>query len=173
MPTNPTKSVRSIRFYVFRLANFIQKSDFFPRRLRPALLRLAGLNIGNVRIQPSVNFLAGEISIADGAYINTGALIDATAPVTIGSKVFIAPRVNIITATHEIGDADMRAGGRAPSPITIEDGVWIGTAASILPGVTIAKGCVVAAGAVVTKCTATNGLYAGVPAKRIKELPVT
>lgn len=164
--------VRIWRFYFFRIANLVQKSDLFPRKFRPALLNLGGLDISSVRIQSNVEFLAGEISIGEGSYINTGTLLDATAPIRIGCRVFIAPRVNLITATHEIGDEDMRAGGRAPSPIVVGDGVWIGTAATVLPGVTIARGCIVAAGAVVNRSTEPNGLYAGVPARRIRDLPV-
>jgi maltose O-acetyltransferase len=163
---------RSIRFYLFRIANRIQKSDFCPRKFRPFFLRSVGLHIGSVRIQTGVDFLAGDISIDDGAYINTGTLFESAAPIKIGRNVYIAPRVNLITATHKIGSEKMRAGDRAPAPITIDDGVWIGTAATILPGVSIAKGCIIAAGAVVTRSTAPNGLYAGVPARRMRDLPV-
>lgn len=167
------RHVRARNSYFFRIANIIQKSGLFPRRLRPKLLGWVGLDIDpTVRIQKDVDFLAGSVTIAEGAYINTGTLIEPVAPIAIGRKVFIAPRVNLITATHVIGDEHMRAGDAMPAPITIGDGVWIGTAATVLPGVTIADGCVIAAGAVVNRDTLPNGLYAGVPARRIRDLPV-
>ena len=50
------------------------------------------------------------------------------------------------------------------------DGCWICAGCTILPGVTIGEGCVIAAGSVVNKDCAPDGLYAGVPAKRIKDL---
>ena len=72
--------------------------------------------------------------------------------------------------THELGGKNQRAGKHKYQNITIEDGVWIGASCTILPNATIANGCVIAAGSVVTQSTEPNGLYAGVPAKRIKEL---
>ena len=55
-------------------------------------------------------------------------------------------------------------------PIKIVDDCWIGANTTIMPGVTIAKGCIIAANSLVTKYTEPNGLYVGKPAKRIKEL---
>lgn len=70
---------------------------------------------------------------------------------------------------HVAGISCQLAG--SPQPITVGDGCWIGARAVILPGVTIGDGCVIAAGAVVSKDCAPNGMYAGVPARRIRELP--
>ncbi|MCR4913326.1 MAG: acyltransferase [Lactobacillus sp.] len=55
-------------------------------------------------------------------------------------------------------------------PVKIDDGCWIGANVTILPGVHIGKGCVIGAGAVVNKDCEPNGVYVGVPAKRIKDL---
>lgn len=55
-------------------------------------------------------------------------------------------------------------------PTLIKDGCWVGANVTIIPGVTIGEGCIIAAGAVVTKNCEPDGLYAGVPAKRIKDL---
>ena len=57
-----------------------------------------------------------------------------------------------------------RAGQPTVAPIVVGDGCWIGTRATLLPGVTVAPGCIVAAGAVLTRDTRPNGLYGGVPA---------
>jgi acetyltransferase-like isoleucine patch superfamily enzyme len=59
--------------------------------------------------------------------------------------------------------------GRDRDGIVIDDDVWIGAHASVLDGVRIARGCVIGAGAVVTKSTEPYGVYAGVPAKPIGE----
>ena len=79
--------------------------------------------------------------------------------------------VTFCCVSHEIGDSNRRAINHIDKDIIVEDGVWIGANALILPGVTIKKGCVIGAGAVVTKDCEENGLYVGCPAKRVKNLP--
>ena len=103
-------------------------------------------------------------------YLNRQVLIDASAPVRIGKHVQFGQRASIITSTHEIGAAAMRGGDSRVAPVTIGDGCWIGAGAMILPGVTVASGCVIAAGAVVARETEPDGAYAGVPARRVKDL---
>ena len=66
-------------------------------------------------------------------------------------------------------DIPMIQQGVSNKGIEIKDNVWIGANVTILDGVTVASGCVLAAGSVVTKSTEPNGVYAGVPARRIKE----
>ncbi|WP_139178725.1 DapH/DapD/GlmU-related protein [Curtobacterium sp. MCBA15_005] len=92
------------------------------------------------------------------------------APVTIGANTAIGMQVLIMTSHHEI-DAEGRwsdvATGR---PVVVEEHVWIGGRATILPGAHIEHDVVVAAGAVVVGRLAAHGVYAGVPAKRIREL---
>jgi maltose O-acetyltransferase len=76
------------------------------------------------------------------------------------------------TSTHEIGSRERRGGKSISIPIKVGNGCWIGARSMILPGVTIGDGCIIAAGSVVTKDCEPNGLYAGTPAKRIKDLPL-
>jgi maltose O-acetyltransferase len=73
----------------------------------------------------------------------------------------------ILTATHNLvdGRVDHR---RASRNVEIGDRVWLGARAMVLPGVTVGDGCVVAAGAVVTRDCEPDGVYAGVPARRIR-----
>lgn len=93
------------------------------------------------------------------------------AKITIGDNVFIAPRVLITTATHNIESSFQRASSKTVhKPVKIDDGCWIGANVTILPGVHIGKGYVIGAGAVVNKDCEPNGVYVGVPAKRIKDL---
>lgn len=102
------------------------------------------------------------------SWINHDVQVDSQA--VIGRGVAIARGAYICTGTHEIGPSFVRAGRFYIKQTVIEDGCWIGAHAVVLPGVTVAKGCVVAAGAVVTRDTDPDGLYAGVPAVRIRDL---
>ncbi|QAV29791.1 acyltransferase [Micrococcus luteus] len=102
-------------------------------------------------------------------YANHGVLIERGA--TVGPTVALGPGAVVLTTTHEMGPSTQRAGETVVHPTVVGEGCWLGAHAVILPGVTVAPGCVVAAGAVVTKDTAPDGLYAGVPARRVKDLP--
>ena len=93
-------------------------------------------------------------------------------PVEIGSHVNLAQGITVTALNHNFGDTEKRIDeqGVSTNPVTIEDDVWIGANAVILPGVTIGNHCVVAAGAVVTKDVPPHSLVAGVPAKVIKQI---
>lgn len=104
--------------------------------------------------------------------MNVGCLLDGEGSITIKRNVHIGPGVKILSGSHVIGPARQRAGRNIASDIVIGNGVWLGAGAMILEGVNVADGCIIAAGAVVTKSTEPHGLYAGVPAKRRKDLPM-
>ncbi len=74
------------------------------------------------------------------------------------------------TTTHKMGTSERRAKEVIEKSIVIGSGTWIGARATIIPGVYVGNGCVIAAGAIVSKDCEPNGLYAGVPARRIKNL---
>jgi maltose O-acetyltransferase len=74
------------------------------------------------------------------------------------------------TRNHQLSNSIQRAGENVDEPIRVGSGTWIGAGTTILGNVVVASGCVIAAGSVVTKDTEENGLYAGVPARRIKDL---
>lgn len=99
-------------------------------------------------------------------YWNEDAIIE------IGDNVTIGFNVSLITASHDILDAEQRADHNkiVCKPITIGRGAWIGAHAIILPGVIIGDGAVVAAGAVVADNVSPNTVVGGVPAKIIKSL---
>ncbi|PZU62885.1 DapH/DapD/GlmU-related protein [Sphingobium sp.] len=79
-----------------------------------------------------------------------------------------------MTATHSVVPSIYRRdrGETKLLRTEIHNGCWIGLGVTILPGIVIGEGCVIAAGSVVNKNCEKNGLYAGVPAKRVKDLPV-
>lgn len=104
-------------------------------------------------------------------YFNTGLNMSVFESVTIGEKVYISENVTIRDSDdHRLTsweESEVQTKGMT-APITIEDNVWIGMNATILKGVTIGTGSVVAAGAIVTKDVPPHCLVAGVPAKVIR-----
>ena len=152
------------------LVNKIGKSDFLPGKLRVLFYRLGGMNIKSAGVRSGCTFKGINIVIEDGAFINHNTFINCSESVIIGKNVYIAFDVLITTNSHEIGRREQRAIGNIRKPISIGNGTWIGARVTILPGVNIGEGCIIASGAVVNKDCESNGLYAGVPAKRIREL---
>jgi maltose O-acetyltransferase len=129
------------------------------------------MKIGEADVWPGVVFSGTRCAIGDGSWVNQGTVIDCRdAAVVIGRNVGVAMGVTFVTTSHQMGPPERRAGALQSQPIQVEDGVWIGAAAVILPGCTIGQGSVIAAGAVVTTSCAPQGLYGGVPAKRIRDL---
>ena len=153
------------------LLNVVAKSHLCPRCLRLAIYRMCGLEIGEAYIWPGVEIHGTRCVIGDGSWINCGVHFDCSeAEVAIGKNVGVAMGVMFVTSSHEIGNSERRAGVMHYQPVTVEDGVWIGARAVILPGCTVGHGCVIAAGAVVAQSCEANGLYAGVPARRVRDL---
>lgn len=105
------------------------------------------------------NFKMGKNSV-----INQKCRLDNRGGIIIGENVSISAEVCILTADHDLQSCDFAGRTR---PVHIEDYVFIGTRAIILPGVTLGKGCAVAAGAVVTRNVPPFTIVAGVPAKPI------
>lgn len=116
-----------------------------------------------------------NMSIGDGTSIPKGSTFYCTiAPLTIGKKVIFGPKPTIITGDHRIdviGKYIMDSNEKLPendAPVIIEDDVWTGANVTILKGVTIGRGSVIAAGAVVTKSCPPYSIIGGVPAKVLK-----
>jgi len=141
--------------------------------LKSFLLRLRGFEIGkNVRIVSSVKIKTKYFSIGDNSFIGYETLIaGGDALIKIGKNVDIAPRCAIISGTHEIGDSTHRADQGVSKEIIIGDGTWIGANTTILAGVTIGNGSIVAAGSLVNDNIESDFLVAGVPARVIRKLP--
>jgi acetyltransferase-like isoleucine patch superfamily enzyme len=104
------------------------------------------------------------LTIGQRSRVNRDCCLDARGGLSIGSDVSISPGVTILTAEHPPGDDEFRVELR---PVRIEDRVFIGMRAIILPGVTLGAGAVVAAGAVVTRDVPELTIVGGVPAKPI------
>lgn len=109
-------------------------------------------------------------TVGDNFFLNVNCKLMDSGKITIGSNVFIAPNVCIITEEHAM-DAEQRlAGLEYTHPVTIGDNVWICTGAMVLPGVTIGDNCVIGAGSVVTKDIPPNSLAVGNPCRVIRTL---
>ena len=105
-----------------------------------------------------------RISVGKHTNINKQCVLDGRGGLTIGDNVDIAQEVNIWTEQHDYNSPIYKSVNK---PVVIEDYVWIASRATILPGVTLGRGTVVACGAVVTKDTPPLSIVAGVPAKII------
>jgi len=149
--------------FLLHLVGYIPSHCF-----RRFLYRLAGIKIGKGSvIHTKARFYDPRNIIIDkDTIVGEGAVLDGRARLIIGSHVDIASEVMIYNSQHDIENENFTA---VDKPVVIEDYVFIGPRAIILPGVTIGKGAIVAAGAVVTKDVPPYAIVGGVPAKIIGE----
>jgi acetyltransferase-like isoleucine patch superfamily enzyme len=112
--------------------------------------------------------ITGPVRIGDGTFINRDCYLRMG--VQIGDRVDIGPFCRLITDSHEIGPTTRRAGTSVGSPIIVGDGSWIGASVTVLGGVTIGPGAIVAAGSVVIRDVPPHTMVAGVPAKHVRDL---
>ena len=120
-----------------------------------------------------INNAVGDVTIGD--YTRIGIHCTVIGPVCIGNHVNLAQGITVTALNHNFTDANSMIDeqGISTKPVIIDDDVWIGANAVILPGITIGRHVVVAAGAVVTKDVPPYSLVAGVPARVIKQLEVS
>lgn len=165
-----SRVVRRTGAVLLELNNFILYCvGYIPsHHVRRFFYRISGTKIGK---GSTVHMWAkfydpSRIEIGKDTIIGEGVTLDGRDTIYIGDHVDIASEVMIYNAQHDIHSADF---GAVSAPVTIEDYVFIGPRAIILPGVTLAKGSVVGAGAVVTKSVEKGMIVGGIPAKVIGE----
>ncbi len=136
--------------------------------IRKYFFRTAGIVIPSTSsLHWKARFFAPEgLRIGENCTLGNDGFYDAREGITIGDCVNIAAEVRIYTREHDIDSPDFAETG---GPVVIEDFVYIGTRVTILPGVRIGRGAVVASGAVVTKDVPEFTLVGGVPAKVIRQ----
>lgn len=125
----------------------------------------------NVDVQKNCRIFHPEnIEIGNNVRIATGALIEGMGKLIIGNNVIFGPDVTIWTANHNYDTPDLLPYDEKViyRPVKIEDNVWIGGKAIILPGITIHEGAVIGMGAVVTKDIPQGAVVGGNPAKILK-----
>lgn len=107
-----------------------------------------------------------QVNFGNGVFINHHLTMMAIGGIDVGNHVQIGPNVTLATDNHDLDNHDLLR----CKPIIIHDDVWIGANATVLPGVEIGEGAVIAAGAVVTKNVPAKSVVAGMPARVIKEI---
>lgn len=141
---------------------------------RRFLLNLVGLRIAHDAKVCGRSWIygQGEVRIGTGSWLGLDARLytHKSSSITIGRECDIGPSVLIVTGSHQIGSTARRAGVGTTLSISIGDGCWLGTRVTVLGGVTIGDGSVVAAGAVVVNDVPPHALVGGVPAKVIRML---
>ena len=151
-----------------RLYLLTQIGDFPSHVVRNFWYRRAGVKLPKTSsIHWKARFFAPEgLRIGQHCTIGNDAFFDGREGITLGDCVNIAAEVRIYTREHDIDSPEFSERG---GPVVIEDYVYIGTRVTILPGVRIGRGAVVASGAVVAKDVPPFMLVGGVPAKVIRE----
>lgn len=135
------------------------------------LFELLGCMGKQVWIEPPFYCDYGNnIYLGDKVFLNFNCTILDPARVTIGDRCFFGPNVQIYTASHPVDKAERARGTETAHEIHIENDVWVGGAAIILPGIRIGTGSVIGAGSVVTKNIPENVFAAGNPCKTVRKL---
>lgn len=113
----------------------------------------------------------GSITLGDDVSLNPYTIAYGHGGLKIGSGVRIAAHTVLIPSNHNFQDKNrpIFQQGETSKGIVVEDDVWMGAGVRVMDGVQVARGCVIAAGAVLTKSTEAFGVYAGVPARKISE----
>ncbi|MFE8922491.1 sugar O-acetyltransferase [Streptomyces rochei] len=139
---------------------------------RGALLReLLGAVGTGVWIEPPLHVAYGSrVRLGDDVYANFGLTLVDDVEIFVGDRVMFAPHVTVSTTGHPVHPDLRRDGTQFSAPVRIEDDVWIGAGAQIMPGVTVGRGSVVGAGSVVTSHVPPMVVVAGAPARVIREI---
>ncbi len=146
----PNQIINKIPFYFIRHAYYRH------------VLRIKIGKGSSIHLNTFIN--RSNIIIGENCSINRSCYLDGRGGISMGDNISISPEVHLISASHDINSEDFRY---IEKRIHIEDYVWIGTRAIILPGVKLGKGSVVASGAVVSKDVLPYTVVGGVPAKAI------
>jgi maltose O-acetyltransferase len=164
-------AIRLINYFtneiVAHIPSFTLRRLWYTKVLGVQLARGAGIHLGCYlwfygpgQIRRSV------VSLGENVRVNRKCTLDVRGGLRVEANASISPEVMILTASHRVDDPAFPVETR---PIVIEENAWIGTRAVILPGVTLGRGCVVSAGAVVTRDVEPYAIVGGVPARKLSE----
>lgn len=169
---NPERDVYADTLFqeAIRISMELNNQYHTPKEIREIMGRLTGKKVDDsFRLFPPFYTDFGKnITIGRDVFINSGCHFQDQGGITIGDGSLIGHNVVLATINHDLSPLNNRENHYAP--IVIEDHVWIGSNVTILPGVTIGRWAVVAAGAVVTKDVEAFTVVGGVPAKEIRKL---
>jgi len=145
--------------------------------IRVWLLRLAGASVGadsvilDVKFTNLYHYGFSRLRIGSRCFLGDEVMLDVRGGITLADDVTVSNRVTIVSHIN-VGYPDHPLQSVYPTReavVLLERGVYIGTAATILPGVTLGHGSVVGAGAVVTKSVPADQVVVGVPARFLKK----
>jgi len=111
-----------------------------------------------------------KISLGDRIYLNANCTLLDGGLISIGDDCLIGPNVQILTINHALSPKERLKKANFASDVVIEDNVWLGAGVIVLPGVTIGSGTTIGAGSIVTQDCDSNYLYAGNPARKIRQI---
>lgn len=141
-----------------------------PEEMRALLSQITGMEIDpSSTLFPPFHVNYGKhTKIGKGVFINFDCVFLDFGGITLEDKVFIAPKVSLLTEGHPLSAEDRHS--LTVAPIHIKRNAWIGAQATIMQGVTIGENAIVAAGAVVTRDVPDNTVVGGIPAKILKAI---
>ena len=153
-----------------RITHKINSEFHTVEEIRELFSQLTGQPVNEtLAVIPPFNTDFGKnIHVGENVFINSGCKMQDQGGIRIGDDVLIGHNACLLTLNHEL-DPENRQ-DMYPKPIHIKSRAWLGSNVTVLPGVTIGEGAVVAAGAVVTKDVDANTIVAGVPAKVIRKI---
>lgn len=166
-----TEKIKFVLYWL--IAGWMPRSSLFPpaKWLRSVFAKwiMGGRNVGkHINIEHGAEFSS---MCCIGDYSGIGIHCTIEGPVVLGKNVMMGPWCNFYTRNHisDRTDTPMQLQGLSvPKPITVGNDVWFGSNVIVLPGVTIGDGCIIGAGAVVTKNIPEYSVAVGVPAKIVK-----
>lgn len=153
-----------------QITSELNSSYHTPEEVRTLMMKLTGREIDESfgLFPPFYTDCGKNIRIGKDVFINSGCRFQDQGGIVIGDGALIGHNVVLATINHDLEPQKRR--DNIFAPITIGKSVWIGANATVLPGVRIGDGAVVAAGAVVTKDVPENVVVGGVPARVLKEI---
>lgn len=139
---------------------------------RDRLLRELLGSVGEgVMVKPTLRCDYGvHVAIGARTFVNYDCVLLDVAPIAIGADCQLAPRVQLLTATHPVDPGPRRDKWESGAPIVVGDNVWLGGGVVVGPGVTIGDDTVVGAGAVVTRDLPAGVVAHGVPARVVRAI---
>lgn len=151
----------------------ILASAFLPfSNIKCAVLRLFGARLGNnVYIKPGVRVkFPWFLSIGNNSWIGEDVWIDNLAQVDIGANVCVSQAAYLCTGNHDWKSHNMKLFRR---PIRLNDGCWIGAKGIVCPGTSVGCAAIVTAGSVVSRDVPAFEVWAGNPARRVRDREIT
>ena len=152
------------------LLSLYNKTEAEPERQSILQQMLGKIGQNSIIWSPFYCAYGKNIYLSDHVFLSYSCTILDPNEVRIGQHVMIGPTVQMYTAAHDLQAEARNQGWEVAEPIVIEDNVWIGGGAILLPGVRIGQNAVVGAGSVVTRNVPANTVVAGNPARVIREI---